>query len=171
MFNFVAEALYLVVATLCAWAALGSDSRAADRLAWALFAAFFILLAVSRGFGLEHTLTDALRLNAREDGDYAVRRTVQGPLVVGTAFAFVAICAMLAGGRARKLRLGAMRPLAVAGFGCLAMGLLMILRIVSWHVTDSVLYRPMHLNWLFDIGATLVVGAAAIFALRVRRDP
>ncbi|MCX7863577.1 MAG: hypothetical protein N2423_00850 [Novosphingobium sp.] len=39
----------------------------------------------------------------------------------------------------------------------------MMLRLISFHATDALLYRgPIRLNWILDIGATALTGWAAI---------
>ena len=49
----------------------------------------------------------------------------------------------------------------LAGLACAAMILLILLRLVSLHMLDALLYRGPRLNWFADIGATLAVAGLA----------
>ncbi len=50
-----------------------------------------------------------------------------------------------------------------------AMVCLMALRIASLHMTDALLYGPAKLNWVIDIGVSLVVLIAAIYYVQLVR--
>lgn len=67
---------------------------------------------------------------------------------------------------------------ACDGFGqkfspsVVAMVMLLSLRIISMHQIDQLLYGPIKLNWLIDIGASLLaMGAEAIYIRVVIRRP
>lgn len=49
----------------------------------------------------------------------------------------------------------------------MAMMMLLGLRIVSLHQIDQLLYGPKKLNWLVDIGASLLAMGAAVVYIRV----
>ncbi len=44
---------------------------------------------------------------------------------------------------------------------------LMMLRIISLHMIDRLLFGPLKLNWVFDIGSTLAVLAAALYYIAI----
>ena len=50
---------------------------------------------------------------------------------------------------------------------------LVALRLVSFHATDALLYAPLRLNWVLDIGLTLIVAGSAWAFIRTagHRDP
>ena len=56
---------------------------------------------------------------------------------------------------------------AVATFAALAMLLLLALRIVSLNAVDAVLFGPLKVNWITDIGASVFVIAAALYYVRL----
>jgi hypothetical protein len=43
----------------------------------------------------------------------------------------------------------------------------MALRIASLHMIDALLYGPLKLNWVIDIGGSLVVLVAAIYYVQL----
>lgn len=48
---------------------------------------------------------------------------------------------------------------------------LILLRTISFSAFDRLLYGPLKLNWVGDIGAASLVLGAALFYIRVARDP
>jgi hypothetical protein len=47
---------------------------------------------------------------------------------------------------------------------------LVILRVISLHMIDRLLFGPLKLNWIGDIGASLVVLGAAIYYMKLVRE-
>lgn len=147
------------------------DQRRRNGSIWIAIAVLFGLLAVSRVTDFENSLRAALRMWLAAEGEYDVRRTIQAPLaaalLIGGGLAGLALAMGLrpaGSGRANRALAWATRS-AVVMLGLVA------LRLVSLHATDALLYKPVHLNWLIDIGATLVVaGCAWIYCDRSRRQ-
>ena len=157
--------LYGAVALLCLWAggvcALRSSGRK-QAAGWIAVAAWFALMIVLRLGDVEETARQALRLWFRSRDAYDDRQRLQLPLALATLIgaALLAVIARRgwrasAGDTARKL----LHIALVAAAGFLP---LYALRIVSLHITDTLLYSgPVRLNWLADGGLTLLAGAAA----------
>ena len=165
-------AVYLVVAVAAALAARAAGRAFPghpDARAWAWTAAFFVLLCVIRLTNAEHALTDLLREQLRLENEYEVRQEFQRP-IVALVVLLVAGALVVAGRRLmrRRHRLAQLRYLA--HLGVLALIVLSVLRLVSFHAIDSVLYGTLHLNWVVDLGASAAVGiCAALYARRAQR--
>lgn len=172
MFSLAATVLYAGVA-LSAMAAFGTATTSGqpgwNRNVWLGLAILFVVLIVLRGFALEDVVRDALRDELRSDGSYAQRRAAQGII------ASVVLCVVGAAGfwwlyRISKLLRGRRN---FATMGALLAGALMlflvVLRTISLHMIDRALYGPFKLNWIVDIGTSLVVLGAAIYYIRLVR--
>ncbi len=168
--SIAAAAFYGLVALACFLAAsVARRSANQNRNAgiWALVGAFFVLLVVWRVSGAEDILRGALRMLLREDGLLESRRSMQRVLVAGMV--------VLAGGSmfwwlyrtVRSVR--GRRNLAprIALFCCAAMLLLITVRLVSLHDIDTLLYGPLKLNWVADIGLSGLVIALAFFYVKL----
>ncbi len=112
-------------------------------------------------------MTETLRELIRHEDRYSERRSFQKPLVAallligaGTAVVFIYRARQLAKGRRDVAVL-----MAVAGGGMMA-GLIAI-RIISLSAVDRLLYGPLKLNWVLDIGSTIAVLAAAGYYITV----
>lgn len=137
---------------------------------WVIIAALYLGFAVVRAYGLEEAFRDELRAGLRGTAAYSERGGVQRPLsaaVIGLALGIgsvwlVSLC--------RKVR--GRRNLAVIIAGASAGGhfCLLALRLISLHQIDAVLYGPLKLNWILDVGATLTVLAAAFVYVRTVRQ-
>lgn len=163
----VACGLYLGVAVSCGFAARNAMSHGSRKF-WILSGVFFVGLAVLRGTGIENAITDALREQLYLENAYENRREFQRPL---SAAAFVLICAALylfylkrpaprAGARGWA-RFWAMIGITVM-FGVILM------RLISFHELDRLLYGPVRMNWVLDIGSALLVAASAVIFGRHR---
>lgn len=141
------------------------------KLAWAVLALVFVALIVLRLWEVEDTVRDSLREAAREAASYEGRRDYQRPIaaailmglgISGSAFLYKA---------SKGLR--GRRQVALA-FG-IASGILMLvlicLRIISLHSVDLLLYGAMKLNWVGDIGLTLLASASALYYVRALYSP
>lgn len=172
IFGLLAIALYAVVA-LCCMAACGTAATSGqppwNRKTWAVLGLLFVLLIVLRGFGVEELVRDAMRDALRGGGNYAERRSAQGII------ASVALAAVGAAGfwwlykvtRNLRGRRNIASVVALASGGLMVF--LVLLRMISLHIIDRALYGPLKLNWIGDIGTSLVVLAAAIYYLRLVR--
>lgn len=174
MLSLAAAGLYLAVAFLGARAAVCAGAQMQPRhhrRLWALVAIAFVLFAVSRLIMLEDLLRDAMRAAAESRNLYSGRREVQLPLAL---LALAAISALLIGwlnGWRRFAGSRRERLLHLARLGILGMGMLIVLRLISFHGIDRWLYAGPRLNWWFDIGASLLVGLSAWRYLRLLNRP
>lgn len=149
-------------------ARLFSPARAHAAM-WIAIAVFFALLAAARLANLEELWRDELRDWLRASGSYENRRTFQAPLTVGLALLAVAGLTWLLM-KWRKAERRRTKALIVAAFGVAAMTSLVALRSVSLHAFDAMLYGPLKLNWVGDIGSALLVLGAAVYYVRVTRQ-
>lgn len=168
----IAVIFYFAVAVLCcrAWLAArsGRDSirpPAFHNRVWLVAGVVFFAAAISRYFGIEDDLRIWLRGGLQAEHLYKERRDFQSVIA-----SLVIVAAALAGvgGFALMLRSGVLqrkgpsRITAIAGLACAGMVLLILLRLVSLHMMDLLLFRGPRLNWFIDIGATLITGWMAI---------
>lgn len=175
--GFVAVGIYVVTALTAMAAAMTASGRgqlAWHGKSWWLLAAIFAALIAIRLAGLEDLLREALRDTLRASAGYEGRRAIQQPIVTGlvglaAAAAIWWLYRMARGARGRR-NLATLAALA----GGAGMVFLVPLRIISLHAVDSLLYGPLKLNWLLDIGASCLVAGAAIYYVRIvrgRRQP
>jgi hypothetical protein len=159
-FSLAAALAYVVTAVLalaCALAATRRPHRAAIR-DWIAVALVFLALAGWRIANGEAQVQTFARNWAQMHGTYDDRHEWQAPITIGVMLvvAVLGIAAVRwAGSRASG------RALCLAG----AMVLLAVLRVVSLHAVDEILYRalgPFHLNYVLDLGLTGLVAALAL---------
>lgn len=166
----VAVALYLAVAAACiraAAAALHRSRRLYEVLHWAAIALFFGAVSALRVLGVEEGVRTKLREQLVANREYLDRWEFQAPV---TALAFlvlaIAVAAMLFLHPARrpppKQRSRLMHCRWMADMAVAAMSGLILLRVISLHSVDYLLYHSVHLNWLVDIGSTAVALYAAV---------
>lgn len=136
-------------------------------IVWSAMALLFVALAAMRVFALEELLRGELRELLRGRGAYDDRREFQGPI-----FAVLFVTAAFLGGfwayrtsRTISGRRNIATAIAIA-CGCMLI-LLNLLRIVSLHSVDMLLYGPLKLNWIIDLGASATVLACGVYYWRV----
>jgi len=145
---------YAGTAALALWAR--SRTTSASRR-WSLIAALFLALAVWRLSAGEMRLQGDLRDWMRASGFYEQRHNYQALLTL----------AIIAGAGLALYRVffvgGFSRP-TLALNAALGLMLFSLLRLISLHQFDSLLFRlgPIHINYLIDLGLT---ATAAILAL------
>lgn len=173
--SLIAAILYLVVAVAAIWAMISSlRSRQVmwHTVAWITIAAIFLSLAMMRVFAAEEMARMLLRGLLQSEGAYDKRRIVQGPLF---AVVFITAAAILAGFvyfSANHIRGRRNMAAVVAIGGAGGMVFLLLLRIISLHSVDDLLYGPLKLSWIGDIGMTLaVLGSAIRYATVVSLEP
>lgn len=170
MLSLIAAGAYAVVAAACVAAlssAIGTQQMPWHRLAWTGLAAIFIALAAMRVIALEDLVREELRLLLRSEGAYDDRRTLQG-LIFAVLFSAAAFAGAFWGFRiARTIRGRRNIVTVVALAACCVLTLLILLRIVSLHSVDALLYGPLKLNWIIDLGTSAVVLVCAVQYRRV----
>ena len=164
--SLIAAFLYLFVIAACLMAARSAIKHEQQKwhvAVWLVLVALFAGLIAMRFMGLEDVVRDWVREILRERGLYEVRRDFQRPLAaaVFVVFAFVASYAVW---RFHGYWRGRRNMAAALGAaGAIGMVFLLCLRFVSLHDLDRILYGPLKLNWIGDIGITFLVFGAAIF--------
>lgn len=175
----IAAMLYLAVGIVCARAFLaarsgvgGTRPPAFHGRVWLIAGLVFFAAAALRRFGFEEDLRIWLRAGLRAEHLYQERRDFQS--IIASVVIVLATLAGMAGFalmlRSRVLqRKGPSRIAAIAGLACAGMVLLVMLRLVSLHLIDVLLFRGPRLNWFIDIGTTLVTGWMALAYVRALR--
>ena len=173
MLSLTAAGMYLGVGAACLYAATFTGGEGPSRPAraiWLAIGGLFVILAASRIFSAEDRVRDLMRAWLNAGVGYQARRTIQGPIAAAVlAASGVAGIALLLGFRWVRAGARAERALIWATRASAAMMVLVALRLISFHPVDAILYQPLRLNWVFDIGLTAVVGIAALTYAHPRR--
>lgn len=137
--------------------------------AWLLIALLFAVFMALRLTAAEEMLRETVRASLRASGEYGERRNIQA-LIVSAMIAAAGI-GMLGWIYKATRNLQGRRNLArlAANLAAVAMIFLLALRIASLHLIDTLLYGPLKLNWVIDIGSSMVVMAAAVYYTRLVR--
>ena len=168
-------ALYIMTALVCLAAAATSmqnDVKSEDYRVWALLAVCFALLTAARLMQWEEALHLWLKDALQSSGGYGDRLAWQAPavaavLVLGTAVAIWFGRTMIRAGRGSLTP--TLTPARLAMLSLVGMIVLIILRVISFHPVDRILYGA-RLNWALDPGLTVMVLGAAIWAIRQARQ-
>ncbi|HQS96773.1 MAG: hypothetical protein B7X90_07030 [Novosphingobium sp. 17-62-19] len=178
LLGLAAAALYAITAIMAARAAKAAQPGPRvppwHRTVWLAAILLFTACAFSRIFGLEEGLRLLLRGELRDENIYSTRREYQS--VIASAIIIAAALAAFFGA-AKVVSSGVLksggrsRVALAAGMACAVMALLIVVRVVSLHALDVLIYRGPRLNWIVDIGATAAVGALAwTYASRQRHS-
>jgi len=165
-----AAGLY-AVALLACWAAgfvAVNNKQSSDQVRnWLLIALMFFGLILSRALDIEEGLRQGLRNSLLEQKTYADRRDIQRPIAAGMIMFGTLIGVRMIYHFVQHTGSRLCMAVAVATFAALAMLLLLALRIVSLNAVDAVLFGPLKVNWITDIGASVFVIAAALYYVRL----
>ncbi|NLR69404.1 hypothetical protein HGI47_00760 [Novosphingobium sp. ERN07] len=174
LLSLVAAAFYIVTAILAVPAARSVQAARGTphwhRTVWIVAVVLFVCCAASRLFGVEEGLRQLLRGELRDERLYAERREYQamvasGIIIAGSIASMIGAAKVISSGVLRSS--GLSRIALMAGLACAAMVILIVVRVVSLHALDVLLYRGPRLNWIVDIGATAMTGALAwLYAAR-----
>jgi hypothetical protein len=168
--SLAAAGMYMIVVTAVVLAcvrAIALQQVPWHKFAWGAIAALFLGLVLMRIFSVEELVRSELRGKLYTEGVYENRRSLQAPLFV---FVF-AMATVIAGGLfnfvARGVR-GRRNIAAIIAIGCTGgMLFLLALRLVSLHSVDELLYGTFKLNWVADLGLSLIVLGCAVRYVRV----
>jgi hypothetical protein len=174
MLSFAAAGFYALVVLSCFGAAY--VSRAGRQQSWhfkiwVAVAVLFVALIVSRVFNLEEILRADLREWLQSEDMVDDRRSVQGVIIAGAIAAFAAAGLYAVYWVSRRIEGRRNIAVAIAGGGGIVMLILIALRTISLHAMDQLLYGPLKLNWVGDIGASAAVIAAAVYYTWLIRQP
>ncbi|MCK0127199.1 hypothetical protein [Erythrobacter sp. F6033] len=168
-----AAGVYAVVIAAVIFAAISAitfKQRTADILVWLGIALMFVALIGLRIFDVENLVRDELRTIIIGDGLYDDRRDYQRWIaaIVLLLSSLVGIFAFVKRMRGNHGR----RELTITiGIGaCAAMVLLIVLRLISLHSIDALLYGPVKLNWIGDLGLSVLVAASALYYVKLVRS-
>jgi len=167
-----ASGFYLLVLLACTAAAIvaGQNRQQPSHTRWwLLLAVFFAVLIVLRMLAVEELVRDHIRDTLRASGSYRERRSIQGPIVVSILFIAAGAGSVLLYRWGRSLRGRRNVMVFAAILASLAMSFLIVLRLTSLHAIDALLYGALKLNWVVDLGSSLVVLLAALGYIRLVR--
>lgn len=163
--SLVAVGLYMLVASsaLLAWVPASQQRRALwQGKTWVIIALMFVMFGVLRLLMVEDMIEANLRSALYFEHRYDDRRALQGPLF---AVIFIVAAAMAAGLFYLIVKgvSGRRNVATLIAVGCTGgMVMLVALRLVSLHSVDALLYGPLKINWIADIGLSLAVIACAV---------
>jgi hypothetical protein len=173
--SLAASGLYACVLLACFAAAVTAQRKQqlpGHFWTWFVLGIFFGGLVALRVVGLEETVRSGLRASLQTEGSYDERRSIQGPIVASLVM-LSGVCGLFLLYRINRHLRGRRNFVRVAAIAAAcAMLVLITLRVTSLHAIDALLYGPLKLNWVIDIGASLTVLFGAIFYIRlVLRNP
>ena len=170
--SLVAAGVYAIVAVTCLMALLGARRTGQPSWharAWGLLALLFVLLLTMRITGIEEMLRDSARAFLRSEGAFEERRDFQRVIVVGLLLAGTALGFWLFYRASKKAgRIFDKVVQAASGAGLVMVGLI-ALRLISLHAVDRLLYGALKLNWVTDIGMSVVVLSAGAYYIWLMR--
>jgi len=168
-----AASLYVLVVCACLVAS-GSGFRFRQQVwhvrVWLILAVLFALLAALRISNLEEIWRDELRIFLRADAVYDGRRNFQRP-IAATIIAILAAATFFGAYRFVRVARGRRNIAAIAAAaGGLVMTGLLALRLISLSPVDALLFGPLKLNWILDIGSSVLILGAAVYYTRLIRS-
>ncbi len=171
--SLIAAALYALVAFTCLTAmatSLVKQQTAAHWRSWAALALLFAILVCLRLLNFEEVARDELRELLLASDSYQERRGIQGPIVLGIIALAMAVGFFWIYRKVRDARGRRNYAVIVAQTAGLAMICLIALRTVSFSALDKLLFGPLKLNWIGDLGSTAIVAGCAVYYVLVVRD-
>lgn len=171
----IAASAYVLVGIMCfcaSAAAMRFPRSAWHWRAWALVGVIFLLFALMRFFSVEEVLRDELRSSLHAQSSYGERGNVQRAFLAG----FLVICSFpiiyFIISKEKNLKFLGSATINLAVLSCSLMIILMIIRTISWHDIDKILYGPLKINWFLDLGLTCATLCfAVIYAYQAFQPP
>ena len=163
--------LIALLAAGAAWhTARGHAQQAWHGYAWIMLAGLFAMLMVARWYNVEELIRTELRESLRASASYDARRKFQQPIAASLVVFAAAACFWWAYRTARSIvgRRNIAVMVGLAAGGCMVV--LIALRMVSLHFIDALLYGPLKLNWIADLGLSAMLAGAAIYYIRILRS-
>jgi len=170
--SLIAAALYAMVVVTCVAALVTSLKNRQVRVHWQSWAALALLFAILVGLRLlnaEEIVRGTLREWLLASESYEDRRGIQGPIVLAIVAAAIAVGFFWIYRRVRDARGRRNYAVIAAQTAGLTMMGLIALRIVSFSAMDKLLFGPLKLNWIGDLGSSAMVAACAIYYVMVVR--
>ena len=173
--GWVTVALYLLAAWLCLLAA--RRSRAADPYSpsgrseprlWAAFGLVLLALGINKQLDLQSAFTEVMRVLARNQGWYAIRRQYQYAFIGA-----VGVFAMLAGATLVAVTRRLDHAVKVAALGMVLLLTFVTVRAMSFHHVDALIGRQVlyvRVNWMLEIGGIVIVVLGCVLRLRQPLD-
>lgn len=168
VFGVVLYALTATLCALCVLAAMRTQKPTSEKINWTAITLFFVGLILLRGFLIEDNIEQAIRQTLRDGGDYASRRHYQSAIAISLV-GVMAVAAFLGYRIFARLRGRIEIIVFAANAACAAMIGLILLRVLSLHAIDRILYG-FRINWIVDIGVTIFVGACAVGYIGLARS-
>ena len=97
------------------------------------------------------------------DGSYLDRGDLQRPVAAVVVAGGAIVALLFAYHFSRHVRGRREKAVAVATAGTLLMLALVTIRLVSLHAIDRWLYGPLKLNWVADLGISMLVAGCAVY--------
>lgn len=135
-----------------------------------MIAALFSILVASRLFNIEETLRADLRSWLRSADMIDNRRVVQGWIIAACIAGFAGLGLLATYWTKRQISGRRNIAVAIAAGGSGIMVVTIALRTISLHAMDRLLYGPLKLNWVGDIGASVAVLCAAAYYIWLIRQ-
>ncbi|WP_416227107.1 hypothetical protein [Qipengyuania sp. ASV99] len=173
MLSLAAAALYCLVVLSCLGAGYFARlhrQQGWHARSWSIIAVLFAVLVILRLFNIEEGLRADLRGWLRSADMIDNRRIVQGWIIAACIAAFAGL-GLLATYWINR-RISGRRNIAVA-IAAGASGIMIVtiaLRSISLHAMDRLLYGPLKLNWVGDIGSSAAILCAAAYYIWLIRQ-
>jgi hypothetical protein len=151
---------------------LAHDGKVAtpDRRWWLLIALAFAGYAVFGLSGAEYKLQAAMRGALMQDGDYSWRRDLQIPITIAAILLIAGAGAVVIWRLQHVPRQYRYAPHGIAALAVMALSGVTILRLISLHAIDKLLFGPLKINWVIEFGAACLAITVALHHRRTVRQ-
>jgi hypothetical protein len=172
--SLAAASFYGLVMMACSAAAFAAQHRRQQgwHLAvWLLLGAVFVLFAMSRISGFEEAFRDSMRMELRSSETYSERRDFQRP-IAALVVAFIGASGLALVYRTfRRLKGRTNLTILIGLSSTFGLAGLVVLRLISLSPVDKLLYGPLKLNWILDLGLSALTMGAAVYYVHLLLVP